>query len=335
MISNTPGARKRSAELTALVFNIMRFATHDGPGIRTTVFFKGCPLSCQWCHNPESQHFQPEILLFEERCRHCGECLDQCPAHAAQPNDAACLRCGHCAEICRAEARQLAGRPMGLSQLLAEIEKDVVFFDESSGGVTLSGGEPLAQPGFVAALLDACRERGIHTVLETCGYARPDTFCNVATLADLVFFDLKLMTAAGHRQYTGLSNAVILQNLEDLIALERPVIVRIPLIPGINDTPGEVERFARYLGRFPGVPVELLPYHRTGAAKYARLRRDYMLKDVPSPSADAVSPRPRPAVAGRPQCHCWSTAHDRTSSQAARSAASTPSRASRSNGPPC
>ncbi|MBZ5618851.1 MAG: glycyl-radical enzyme activating protein [Acidobacteriia bacterium] len=292
-----------SAELRAMVFNIMRFATHDGPGIRTTVFFKGCPLSCWWCHNPESQGFQPDLLYFDERCRHCGECVAACPQHAirqtgepvksSQKDDNkrssvpldVCRGCGRCAEVCQAEARQLAGKRMGLHEIVAEIEKDLIFFEESGGGVTLSGGEPLAQPEIAAAILRACCDRGIHTVLETCGYARPNTFRSVALLADLVLFDVKLMTAALHREYTGLSNIGILQNLEELFARGRPVTVRIPLVPGINDTAEEVDGFARYLGRFRGCRVELLPYHRIGAAKYARMGRTYRLKDTPEPAA--------------------------------------------------
>jgi pyruvate formate lyase activating enzyme len=281
------------------VFNIMRFATHDGPGIRTTVFFKGCPLSCWWCHNPESQNFQPEVLYFEERCRHCGECAAECPEHALpemmRPAESrltddekrssvplgTCRRCGHCAEVCQAEARQLAGKRMGIREIVSEIERDLIFFEESGGGVTLSGGEPLAQPRFAAALLGACRDRGIHTVIETCGYATPAVFGSVALLADLVLFDLKLMTDEAHRKYTGVSNTGIKHNLEELFARRRPVTVRIPLVPGINDTDEEVEQFADYLGKFSGCRVELLPYHRTGAAKYVRMGRPYKLHNTP------------------------------------------------------
>src|ERR1017187_4119551 len=160
---------ENAAESTAVIFNIMRFATRDGPGIRTTVFFKGCPLSCWWCHNPESQSFRPDVLYFEERCRHCGDCLAACPEGVT---DFACRRCTVCAEACQAEARQVAGKRMTLGEVVREIEKDVIFFDESGGGVTLSGGEPVAQPRFAEALLRACRDRGIHTVIETCGFPR-------------------------------------------------------------------------------------------------------------------------------------------------------------------
>src|ERR1035437_6728893 len=155
-----------AAEPTAVIFNIMRFSTQDGPGIRTTVFFKGCPLSCWWCHNPESQRLRPELLYLEERCRHCGDCLAACPQHAIEMvegrehTSALCRHCGRCTEVCQAEARQIAGRRFTIAELVAEIEKDLVFFEESAGGVTLSGGEPLAQPRFTSALLAACRDRG-------------------------------------------------------------------------------------------------------------------------------------------------------------------------------
>jgi pyruvate formate lyase activating enzyme len=254
----------------------MRFATHDGPGIRTTIFFKGCPLACQWCHNPESQDFRPEILYFAERCRHCGDCVAACPADTSREH---CRRCGRCAEACQAEARQLAGERVGLAQLLAEIERDLIFHEESGGGVTLSGGEPLAQPRFTAALLGACRERGIHTVLETCGFARRDVFLPIAQLAGAVLFDLKLMNDVLHRWYTGVSNRWILANLDQLAANGTPFTVRIPVVPGVNDSADEMEAFARHLASRRIGAIELLPYHRIGAAKYARLGRDYPLAE--------------------------------------------------------
>src|SRR5579872_3341838 len=158
---------------TAAIFNIQRFSTHDGPGIRTTVFLKGCPLSCWWCHNPESQSFRPEVLYYEERCRHCGDCIGACPQHNIREIDGLlltgdhCAHCGTCAEACVAEARRAAGRTVTLGELVAEVEKDIVFFDDSGGGVTLSGGEPASQAAFSIAFLEACRSRGIHTAIET------------------------------------------------------------------------------------------------------------------------------------------------------------------------
>jgi pyruvate formate lyase activating enzyme len=196
-----------------------------------------------------------------------------------------CRHCGQCTEVCQAEARQIAGRRLTVAGLVAEIERDLVFFEESGGGVTLSGGEPLAQPRFVSALLAACRHRGIGTVIDTCGYAPAAVFLNLALAADLVLFDLKLMDPASHQHYTGVSNRRILANLEQLVARGRPVTVRIPVMPGINDTDDEILQFARYLSALPASQVELLPYHHIGAGKYKRLGLPYRLPDVPQPTA--------------------------------------------------
>jgi pyruvate formate lyase activating enzyme len=280
-----------ASESAAVVFNIMRYSTEDGPGIRTTVFFKGCPLSCWWCHNPESRSFQPELLYFEERCRHCGDCLAACPQHAIEQVEgtlrttALCRRCGHCTEVCQAEARQIAGQRLTIGEIVTEIEKDLIFFEESGGGVTLSGGEPLAQPRFVSALLRACRDRGIRTAMETCGYASSGVFLDVALLADLVLFDLKLMDPVKHKQYTGVSNRRILGNLGELVARGRAVTVRIPVMPGINDTDDEIGQFARRLAELHVSRVELLPYDNIGAGKYKRLGLTYRLGDATRPTA--------------------------------------------------
>ncbi len=249
-----------------LIFHIMRFSLRDGPGIRTTIFLKGCPLRCSWCHNPEGQSFGPSVMFFEERCRHCGDCAQVCPHGLTE-----CEACGLCVEACVAEARQLAGRSVSVAETLAEIERDVVFFDESGGGVTLSGGEPLAQPEFAGALLAACRARGIHTALDTCGMAPVDVLLRVAARADLVLFDLKAMQGGLHVQYTGAPNTAILENLEALAAAGRSVIVRYPLIPGVNDGAGELRAMAEFLRPLGLRRVDLLPYHRMGIDKYRRL----------------------------------------------------------------
>jgi pyruvate formate lyase activating enzyme len=277
-------------ETSGLIFDIMRFAAHDGPGIRTTVFFKGCSLSCRWCHNPEGQSFDPERVYFEERCRHCLDCAAECPQQAIDEIDGAirtsdaCILCGRCAEVCMAEARRIAGRRYSVRELLAEAEKDLIFFEESGGGVTLSGGEPLSQPAFAAAFLRACRAHGIHTAIETCGFAGPDTFRAVALAADLVLFDLKLMNREKHREYTGVSNDLILANLEHLAARAHPLIVRIPVVPGINDTAEELAAFEAWLKRLRPPAVELLPYHQIGADKYRRLGLTYQLRETPRPA---------------------------------------------------
>jgi len=261
-----------------LIFHLMRFSLRDGPGIRTTVFLKGCPLRCSWCHNPEGQSFGPSLMFFEERCRHCGDCAPVCP-HGLKE----CEACGRCVEACVAEARQLAGRSISVAEALAEVERDVVFFDESGGGVTLSGGEPLAQPEFAEALLAACRARGIHTALDTCGMAPRDVLLRVAVHADLVLFDLKAIEGGLHAKYTGAPNTVILENLEALAAAGRSVIVRYPLIPGVNDGAGELRAMAEFLRPLGLRRVDLLPYHRMGIDKYRRLGIRCPLEEFSSP----------------------------------------------------
>jgi pyruvate formate lyase activating enzyme len=272
------GEKLETAETTGVVFNVMRYCLHDGPGIRTTVFFKGCPLECWWCHNPEGQRLRPEPVWFEERCRHCGTCILNCPeqaisnGHGGPATDAAlCLRCGTCVEACAAAAREICGRRVTVDELITELERDVIFFDDSGGGVTLSGGEPMAQPIFARALLRACREHGIHTAIETCGYAPADVFMEIAHAADLVLFDLKILDRDKHRHYTGVWNDRILGNLEALAATGWPMVARIPVIPGINDSDDDAQGFASYLSQVGVGSVELLPYHRIGSQKYRRL----------------------------------------------------------------
>jgi pyruvate formate lyase activating enzyme len=273
----------------------MRFATHDGPGIRTTIFFNGCPLACWWCHNPESQSLRPSAMYAEERCRHCGDCIQACPERAIEEVNGVlrtrdtCRRCGTCADACQADARRLAGRRVSLSELLAEIERDLVFFEQSGGGVTLSGGEPLAQPRFTRALLAACRARRIHTALETCGYAHAEVFSSIAPLAALLLFDLKLVDSDKHRLYTGVDNGPILANLARAASNGIPLKVRIPVVPGLNDTPGDLAQFARCLTELRLRDVELLPYHRTGSEKYHRLGWNYRLPDMPEPAPEAMA----------------------------------------------
>jgi pyruvate formate lyase activating enzyme len=278
--------------ITGTVFDIKKFSIHDGPGIRTTVFFKGCPLRCWWCHNPESQAPGPELMVRPTRCIQCGACLDVCPHGAISRNADAmstdpekCTACGACAEVCYAEARQIVGREMTVAQVVAEIERDVPFYDESGGGVTFSGGEPLLQPGFLLALLRACQEREIHTALDTCGFAPWETLDRVREHVDLFLYDLKLMDDDGHLKFTGVSNELILRNLQALSRRGHDVVVRVPVIPGINDDDENVRRIGTFAAALPSLQrVDLLPYHHAGSEKYHRLHKVYELPDARPPS---------------------------------------------------
>jgi pyruvate formate lyase activating enzyme len=283
---------------TGTIFDIRRFSVHDGPGIRTTVFFKGCPLRCWWCHNPESQSFQPEILLNPGRCIRCGACVAACPEGAipsgqmaAAPDPALCTRCGACTEACAAEARELAGRVMSVSQVMAEVGRDLAFYDQSGGGVTFSGGEPLAQPGFLAALLRACKSQEIRTALDTSGYAPWKTLAELAPDVDLFLYDLKLVDPAAHRRMTGVSNQRILSNLFKLSELGARLILRVPVIPGVNADPAairavaEIARQAGQVGR--GIEeIDLLPYHQAAIGKYERMDLPYALPEVKPPTPE-------------------------------------------------
>jgi len=281
--------------LAGLVFDIQRYALHDGPGIRSTVFFKGCPLACWWCHNPEGQSAQPNLMYFENRCLVCGECIRVCPHGAIQRtngairNTSACRVCGTCAVACPSEARKVAGRRVTVSEVMLEIEKDLIFWDESGGGVTFSGGEPLAQPHFLAALLDACRAKRISTVVETCGLANRDVLLDISQRVGLFLYDLKILDPVKHKQYTGVTNDSILANLEALARINKPVVVRCPVIPDINDDGENFRQMIALLSRLHLGRIHLLPYHQTGTEKYKRLGLGFRLEDVKAPPASLVA----------------------------------------------
>jgi pyruvate formate lyase activating enzyme len=268
---------------TGLVFDIKKYALHDGPGIRTTVFLKGCPLNCSWCHNPEGLSPIAEVAYRRERCLGCGACVEVCQQGALSLNPHglvwdldACQSCGACAAICPAEARQVAGRRMQVSQVVAEVLKDQLFYDESGGGVTFSGGEPLGQPEFLLPLLEALGAHEIHRCVDTSGYAPWETLCAVAAHTDLFLYDLKHIDGLAHQRATGVDNALILENLRRLDRLGAAIIVRLPLIPGVNDDPDAIEGAGRFLEELAGVAaVHLLPYHHFQASKYAKFGRPY------------------------------------------------------------
>lgn len=279
-----------------LLFDIRRFSIHDGPGIRTTVFFKGCPLHCAWCHNPESRTFTPELMLLPGRCTGCGTCAKLCPQGASKNvngklslDRSLCQKCGQCVSACYADARQLVGSTYSVPEVMREILKDAVFYAESGGGVTFSGGEPSAQAEALLELLIQCKEGGLHTALDTCGYCEWETFERLLPYVDLVLFDLKHMNSDAHKQLTGVGNELILANLERIVLRNVPVWVRIPLVPGQNDSPENLQAAARFLAGLPqAVRVCLLPYHRVAESKYANLGLMYKLPDLPEPTQTAL-----------------------------------------------
>jgi pyruvate formate lyase activating enzyme len=288
---------------TALVVYVQRFSLHDGPGIRSTVFLKGCPLHCFWCHNPESLDERPEVSKDEKRCLNCDACKPSCPRGLAgrlKPdpveNDPGeeCLRCGSCAKVCPADARELLGREFDVATLMAELDRDLPYYRASGGGVTFSGGEPVApvNADFLSDCLEACAERGIHRAVDTCGHVESDTLMRVAERSDLLLYDLKIMDDARHRKFVGTGVTLIHRNLQALSAAGCDVRVRIPLVPGFTDDLGNLEAAAAFVAALPKpFPIDLLPYHRTGGDKYRRLGKTYPLHRLMTLDDDIVSHR--------------------------------------------
>jgi pyruvate formate lyase activating enzyme len=265
-----------------LITNMQRYSVHDGPGIRTTVFLKGCPLSCAWCHNPETISPRPELMVTAGCCIRCGQCLDVCPNHAPVGLDfpevkatvarADCLVCGACVEVCPADGRRVVGRSLSVPELLVEVLRDRVFFEESGGGVTFSGGEPMSQFDFLVAGVGACRQKGLHVAVDTSGFALRERFEELAPLVDLFLYDLKVLDDDRHQHFCGVSNRLILENLRWLSANHGNLWLRIPLVGGVNDAPDELKAMATLAAELGGVRrVHLLPYHAVGSGKRERL----------------------------------------------------------------
>jgi pyruvate formate lyase activating enzyme len=283
---------------TALVTDIQGYSIHDGPGIRTVVFLKGCGLRCWWCSNPECISPSPEIGLVRNLCTKCGECAPACREGALswaarelpRVDRARCTGCGTCAQACSYKALVLYGKRLSVDEVFIAVARDRMFYDSSGGGVTLSGGEPLLQPGFAGALFERCHEAGIDTCLETSGCAPTAALREVLPHTDHVLFDLKLHDGAAHRRYAGRSNRLILENAALAAASGADVLFRMPLVPGINDGQEHVEATASFIRRLQGATsaVQLMPYHRLGKGKYESLDRPYRLSDLVAPAPDQV-----------------------------------------------
>lgn len=276
-----------------IIFNVQKYSVHDGPGIRTTVFLKGCPLNCWWCHNPESQKTEIQLMHFENKCIKCGRCVNKCPEKAISIvgdkltiNKDKCTLCGLCADVCVQAAMEIAGKEITLKELVKEIKKDEIFYDQSNGGVTFSGGEPLSQIDFLEDALKSCSEAGIHTTVDTCAFANWSVFERIVDYTDLFLVDLKHIDSDVHKKYTGVPNEVILENIKKLSELGKRMFIRIPIIPGINDSEDVINRTIEFLKGIKMDQVNILPYHKIGMDKYKRLHEDYKLADLKEPTME-------------------------------------------------
>jgi pyruvate formate lyase activating enzyme len=280
-----------------VIFDIKKYAIHDGPGIRTTVFFKGCPLACQWCHNPEGLNVSAQRLYRRERCIGCGECIQICPQKVIDQTDAGviadltrCDQCRTCADHCPSEAVEFVGQTISVAEVVSQIEKDVAFYDESGGGITVSGGEPLMQPEFLIELLEACAALDLHRTVDTTGYADAKLLLEVAERTDLFLYDLKLMDAEKHREFTGVSNEQILANLIRLARHKARIHVRIPIIPGINDDAENIDQTGDFVDALPGVEhISILPFHNSARGKYGRLALACPPPEIELPTAEQLA----------------------------------------------
>jgi pyruvate formate lyase activating enzyme len=279
-----------------MIFNVQRFCIHDGPGIRTTVFLKGCPMRCSWCHNPEGISPAPGLSFDPRKCIGCGYCLRVCPegAHVLQEDGHAlrrevCVVCGQCTEECFARALELVGREATVEEVLAEVQRDRPFYDVSGGGMTVSGGEPLFQIDFTAALLACAKAEGLHCCVETSGYADFRCFERILESVDLFLYDIKDMDDKRHVEQTGVPNSDIIANLRALHAAGAAIRLRLPIIPGFNDRPDHIQGVAALVSELPNLRgVELMPHHRLGAGKRDRLGVSGQAQEPESPGKDAV-----------------------------------------------
>lgn len=281
--------------LKGLILDIKRFSIHDGPGIRTVVFLKGCPLRCIWCSTPDGQNMFPELEYFSYKCTKCGRCIVACPKKAIiQLNDKIvtlrykCTLCGKCVEKCLSGARKIVGREMTVREVLNEVEKDMIFYSSSGGGITLSGGDPIMQPEFSAAILKMCKEKGINTCIETSAYGDWGVLAKILAYTDFLYVDIKHIDPLKHKKFTGRSNRKVLKNIRNISKnFYMPVVIRVPIVPGYTDDIENIKGIALFISRLrKDFKMELLPYHRLGIYRYEALSRPYLLRDLMPPSHD-------------------------------------------------
>ncbi|MBT9173047.1 MAG: Benzylsuccinate synthase activating enzyme [Syntrophomonadaceae bacterium] len=278
-----------STEIEGLIFNIQRDSTEDGPGIRTTVFLKGCTMHCPWCHNPEGICLSPELVWFETRCIGDGDCIKKCSREALIRTRKGvvidrnrCTVCGECAVVCHAGALEVLGKKSKIDDVAATILRDRVFYEKSGGGVTISGGEPSLQDDFSAALMRLMRGEGIHIALDTCGGMSWDILGPLVELADLILYDIKLVDEEKHRQYTGIPLEMVLDNARKIAEINKPMWVRTPVIPGYTDSEDNIRRVARFIvSSLPSVDrYDILAFNSTCTGKYHRLGRSWELEET-------------------------------------------------------
>lgn len=277
---------------SGIVYNIQRMSTKDGPGLRTTVFLKGCPLRCLWCSNPESQAFPPQLMCFENLCVSCGACAKVCPHGAVVKTEkgynrdrSICKDCGTCVNVCNSKARVMSGEVMTVKQVMDIVDRDSLFYGNSDGGVTFGGGEPTSAGEFLIALMEDCSKKGYHICVDTCGVCKPELFRRVIELADMFLFDCKHMDPEQHRKLTGMDNVLIQENLRQALSSGKDVHIRIPLMPGLNDSEENIKALADFLRPYGKTDVDVLPCHAFGASKYDALRIDRPTMQAYKPEA--------------------------------------------------